>query len=109
MQNPSATPPEALAPLTRRRFLQSASALTFAIGSAGLVTVSLAGANETTQKAAGTEITAWVRIDTDNRVHLVFPSTEIRSSETSSTRRAAPPYTAISTACGSRARRPGGF
>lgn len=77
MRNPSATPPEALAPLTRRRFLQSASALTFAIGSAGLVTVSRAGANETAQKAAGTEITAWVRIDTDNRVHLVFPSTEM--------------------------------
>ncbi len=77
MQNPSATPPEALAPLTRRRFLQSASALTFAIGSAGLVTVSRAGASETTQEDAGTEITAWVRIDTDDRVHLVFPSTEM--------------------------------
>ncbi|TQV70324.1 xanthine dehydrogenase family protein molybdopterin-binding subunit [Denitrobaculum tricleocarpae] len=77
MQNHSATPSEALAPLTRRRFLQSASALTFAIGSAGLVTVSRAGANETTQEAAETEITAWVRIGTDDRVHLVFPSTEM--------------------------------
>lgn len=59
--------------LNRRRFLQSASALTFAIGSYGIVAVSRTSAHDT----ASTGISAWVRIGADDRVHVIFPSTEM--------------------------------
>lgn len=59
--------------LTRRAFMASGAALTFVVGSGGILQAATSDGEETQGLAAN----AWVRIDPDNTITIVFPSTEM--------------------------------
>ncbi|MEM8852428.1 MAG: molybdopterin cofactor-binding domain-containing protein [Pseudomonadota bacterium] len=58
--------------LSRRSFLTGTAALTFTVGSAGIVAISRASPAERPLAA-----NAWVRIGADERIQIIFPSTEM--------------------------------
>ena len=61
--------------VSRRGFLAGAGALTFVVGSEGLV--GIAQASDAAASQASLEPSAWVRIDADDTITIVFPSTEM--------------------------------
>ncbi|NIA71170.1 xanthine dehydrogenase family protein molybdopterin-binding subunit [Pelagibius litoralis] len=59
--------------LTRRAFIASGAALTFVVGNSGILQAASAEAGQ----MQGLDANAWVRIDPDDTITIVFPSTEM--------------------------------
>ena len=59
--------------VSRRRFLGGAAVLTFVVGTAGLVRVT----RNSAAAADSSQLNAWVTIAADDRITIVFPSTEM--------------------------------